>query len=136
MRIEPGQKILIEIPSAANVHVVAAVQEVVEEDASASAAAAKAGSGGCVLSCDRHSLLCISVSLYLRLQCHFSCTQAVATVLMAFICAGITINTAGMGQAPFWVAFIGGLTVLKMIRQKAAGRGILDNKDAKYIPQS
>lgn len=45
MRAEPGQKILIEIPSHVNTHVVAAVQEVVEEDASVQATAAKSGSG-------------------------------------------------------------------------------------------
>eukprot|EP00960_Hanusia_phi_P069492 767104-Hanusia_phi.AAC.1 len=49
---------------------------------------------------------------------------------------GLTINTAGMGQAPFWVAVIGGLTVLKMVKQKMEGRSILDNKDTKYIPQT
>jgi hypothetical protein len=41
--------------------------------------------------------------------------------------AGITINTAGMGQAPFWVAFIGGLTVLKMIRHVHVDSGDRDN---------
>ncbi|EKX42036.1 hypothetical protein GUITHDRAFT_153652 [Guillardia theta CCMP2712] len=49
---------------------------------------------------------------------------------------GLTVNTAGMGQAPFWVAVIGGLTVLKMVKQKMEGRSILDNKDTKYIPQT
>ena len=48
----------------------------------------------------------------------------------------LTSVTAGMGQAPFWVAVIGGLTIIKTIRQVAEGRGVLDNKDAKYIPQS
>jgi hypothetical protein len=36
--------------------------------------------------------------------------------LLLLLCAGITFNTAGMGQAPYWVAFIGGLTIFKMIR--------------------
>ena len=36
--------------------------------------------------------------------------------LRPHIWAGLTLNTAGMGQAPYWVAFIGGLTVFKMIR--------------------
>jgi len=47
--------------------------------------------------------------------------------------AGITINTKGMGQAPFWVAVIGGLTVFQMIKKKVEGRSVLDNKDVKYI---
>eukprot|EP00286_Rhodomonas_abbreviata_P022689 CAMPEP_0181308006 /NCGR_PEP_ID=MMETSP1101-20121128/11209_1 /TAXON_ID=46948 /ORGANISM="Rhodomonas abbreviata, Strain Caron Lab Isolate" /LENGTH=256 /DNA_ID=CAMNT_0023414313 /DNA_START=34 /DNA_END=804 /DNA_ORIENTATION=- len=50
--------------------------------------------------------------------------------------SGITINTAGMGQAPFWAAVIGGLTVFQMIKKKAAGRSVLDNKDVKYIAQN
>jgi hypothetical protein len=49
---------------------------------------------------------------------------------------GITVDKAAMGQAPFWVAVIGGMTVLKMVRQKAAGRSVLDNKDDKFIPQN
>lgn len=48
----------------------------------------------------------------------------------------ITVDKAAMGQAPFWVAVIGGMTVLKMVRQKAAGRSVLDNKDNKFIPQN
>jgi len=51
MRAEPGQKILIEIPSHANTHVVAAVQEVIEEDASVQATASKSGSGTALLPC-------------------------------------------------------------------------------------
>lgn len=49
---------------------------------------------------------------------------------------GITVDKAAMGQAPLWVAVIGGMTILKMIRQKAAGRSVLDNKDAQFIPQN
>eukprot|EP00284_Hemiselmis_tepida_P012620 CAMPEP_0174931308 /NCGR_PEP_ID=MMETSP1355-20121228/33113_1 /TAXON_ID=464990 /ORGANISM="Hemiselmis tepida, Strain CCMP443" /LENGTH=215 /DNA_ID=CAMNT_0016177653 /DNA_START=42 /DNA_END=689 /DNA_ORIENTATION=+ len=50
--------------------------------------------------------------------------------------AGLTMDKAAMGQAPFWVSVIGGMTVLKMVRQKLAGRSVLDNKDAQFIPQN
>ena len=50
--------------------------------------------------------------------------------------SGFTMDKAAMGQAPFWVSVIGGMTVLKMVRQKLAGRSVLDNKDDKFIPQN
>ena len=48
----------------------------------------------------------------------------------------LTARHACTHQSPFWVGVIGGLTVLKIIKQKLEGRSILDNKDAKFIPQN
>ena len=43
----------------------------------------------------------------------------------------LTSVTAGMGQAPFWVAVIGGLTIIKTIRQVAEGGGVLPTQEGR-----